>query len=341
MEKTNDAGASQYIASAIVSTYNSEEFIRGRIDDLLHQSLGANLEIIVINSGSQQNEDAIIRKEYLHRFKNIKYLRTEQRETIYSAWNRGIQMSSSPYITNANTDDRLHPNAIEILVKTLEKHHECAIAYADQYVVTEKNLTFSSIKQGKRLQWPVYHPLTLFSRHLTGPQALWRSSLHFKEGIWFDEQYEIAGDYDFVCKVGLKFKMVRVDKVLGLYYLSKQQTNKEYQEPHRTEKETYSVKERYAKQYLSGLNNSEFEELYRKAKNRVRIPRIVFTVVHRWLELVAPQYQILSKMFWYWMLSLMEEFKGDLDQAVVYADHYRSSPSGGMMRMRYERLQAI
>ncbi len=47
--------------SAIVSTYNSERFLRGCLDDLTTQTLyqKSELEIIVVNSGSEQNEEKI------------------------------------------------------------------------------------------------------------------------------------------------------------------------------------------------------------------------------------------------------------------------------------------
>ncbi|WP_407931600.1 glycosyltransferase, partial [Ignavibacterium album] len=44
------------LVSVIVSTYNSERFIRGKIEDLLNQSIFDKIEIIIINSGSLENE---------------------------------------------------------------------------------------------------------------------------------------------------------------------------------------------------------------------------------------------------------------------------------------------
>ena len=108
------------LISAIISTYNSEKYLKGRIEDLLDQSIADQLEIIIVNSASQQNEDGIV-KDYQGLFPNIHYIRTQKRETIYKAWNRGIKISSGEFITNANTDDRLKSNALEILSSELIK----------------------------------------------------------------------------------------------------------------------------------------------------------------------------------------------------------------------------
>ena len=43
----------RYLVSAIVSTYNSEKFIRGCLEDLENQTIADKLEIIVVNSGSR------------------------------------------------------------------------------------------------------------------------------------------------------------------------------------------------------------------------------------------------------------------------------------------------
>lgn len=66
-----------YIVSAIVSTYNNEKFIEGCLRDLLNQTLGDRLEIIVIDSGSEENEGAVVRK-FQETHRHIKYIRTEK-----------------------------------------------------------------------------------------------------------------------------------------------------------------------------------------------------------------------------------------------------------------------
>src|SRR5688572_6698772 len=95
--------------TAIVSTYQSERFIRGCLEDLEAQTIAGQMEVIVVDSASPQNERQIV-EEFQQRHSNITYVRTTERETLYAAWNRGIGMTRAPYITNANADDRHAPD---------------------------------------------------------------------------------------------------------------------------------------------------------------------------------------------------------------------------------------
>ena len=194
----------QPLVSAIISTYNSEAFIKGRIQDLLEQTIADQIEIIIVNSGSQENEKEIIKK-FQKKNSQIKYIETKQRETIYKAWNRGIRVSRGRYITNANTDDRLRNDALEILAATLERRAQVALVYADQYITNTPNQMFCEVKTKKKFDRIDYTRFKLYAGYIPGPQAMWRSSLHFNYGLWFDEKYEVSGDYDFVCRVAEKF----------------------------------------------------------------------------------------------------------------------------------------
>lgn len=51
---------SEPIVSVIVSTYNSERFIRQRLENLIGQTIFYKTEIVVVNSGSRENEERIV-----------------------------------------------------------------------------------------------------------------------------------------------------------------------------------------------------------------------------------------------------------------------------------------
>lgn len=201
--------------SAIVSLYNAERFVRGAMEDLVRQTLfqRGQMEIIAVNSGSQQAEEPIVR-EFQARHPNIKYLRTE-RETIYGAWNRGIALAEGQFLTNANSDDRHRPDALEVLADALDRTG-AGVAYADAYITRVENEAFEKNSAGHVYRWPDYSLRQLLMHSLVGPQPMWRRDLHDRIGL-FDAGYKIAGDYEFFIRACWRSGGYHVREVLGLY----------------------------------------------------------------------------------------------------------------------------
>jgi glycosyltransferase involved in cell wall biosynthesis/ADP-heptose:LPS heptosyltransferase/predicted O-methyltransferase YrrM/ubiquinone/menaquinone biosynthesis C-methylase UbiE len=207
------------LVSAIVSTYQSEAFIGGCLQDLVEQTLYQKglMEIIVVDSASPQNEAAIVR-EFQGRYPNIKYIRTPQRETIYAAWNRGIQMARGKYITNANTDDRHAPQMLEMLAGVLEEDPEKAAVYSHFYITETPHQTWTNKTPVRLANWhPPFSRQELLKGNFMGPQPMWRRSLHEEYG-YFDPSFKVSGDWEFFLRVSQTHDFVRCRTPLGLYY---------------------------------------------------------------------------------------------------------------------------
>lgn len=210
---------SVYLVSAIVSVYNCERFIEGCLQDLEDQTIASAVEIIVINSGSQQNEETIIRR-FQERFDNIVYIKTEERETIYKAWNRGIKIATGKYITNANTDDRHREDAFEIMVNVLEHNEDVDLVYANLIVTNNENESFDKHVPIRYVNCATPEPNALIALLLkgcfVGPQPMWRKSIHNSIGL-FDESLEVVGDYEFWLRMSEKCQFQHINEYLGLY----------------------------------------------------------------------------------------------------------------------------
>ncbi len=210
--------------AAIVSAYNAQQFIRGRIDDLMRQTLYAQgrLEIVVVNSGSTDQTGRILQDEYLT---NIRLI-TSLREPMYTAWNRAIAFTQADYIVPANCDDRLAPDALEIMAAALDSYADVGLVCGDSYVTTTANATWDSAYELSheppyiegRLNYPPPEPLTLARHCVVGNTPMWRRSLHAEHGM-FDESYLVAGDYEWALRLAANgVKMLRLDAMVGLFY---------------------------------------------------------------------------------------------------------------------------
>ncbi|MCK5205638.1 MAG: glycosyltransferase, partial [Desulfobacterales bacterium] len=210
--------SSKIKVSAIVSTYNSERFIRGCLEDLENQTIADRLEIVVVNSGSKQNEDSII-KEFQEKYSNIKYIKTVPRETVYAAWNRGIKAATGKYITNANTDDRHRKDAFERMVNVLEMRSDVALVYADVIKTETENETFEHCTAVGAYHWYDWDRNILLEEGcFIGPQPMWRRSVHDDYG-YFDESLVSSGDYEFWLRISQSYNFFHIRMPLGLYLI--------------------------------------------------------------------------------------------------------------------------
>ncbi|MEM3370057.1 MAG: glycosyltransferase, partial [Candidatus Micrarchaeia archaeon] len=246
--------------SAIVSTYNSERFIRGCLEDLISQTLyeKGQLEIIVVDSGSEQNEKAIV-EEFQKRYKNIKYIRTDKRETVYSAWNRGIKIAKGKYITNANTDDRHRKDALEIMADYLDKNPEFALVYGDSIVTERENETFDNCTPVGYFALPEFDRERLLHESYIGPQPMWRKNLHDELGF-FDETFEVAGDYEWWLRVSERYLFKHIKDLLGLYLFSAESL--EHSKQVKSQKEVKLIQEYYSKRMNVKLNFNKYGRHY-------------------------------------------------------------------------------
>jgi glycosyltransferase involved in cell wall biosynthesis/ADP-heptose:LPS heptosyltransferase/predicted O-methyltransferase YrrM len=200
---------SKYLVTAIVSTYNAERFIADCLDNLEQQTIANRLEIIVVDSGSKQNEKNIV-EQYRKQYDNIKYIRTENRETIYTAWNRAIKIASGKYITNANTDDRHTKDAFEIMVRALEKNPHIAMVYSDQDWIDEVNGEL--VREGIV---PQFSRFRLLSDSYIGSNPMWRKKLHDELGYFDGDSFFSCGDWEFWLRITQKYDLLAINRNLG------------------------------------------------------------------------------------------------------------------------------
>jgi GT2 family glycosyltransferase/Flp pilus assembly protein TadD len=246
----------KYLVTAIVSTYNSEKYLRGCLEDLKAQTISDQLEIVVVDSGSEQNESTIV-NEFQKDSSNIKYIRTEKRETVYQAWNRGVRAASGRYLTNANTDDRHRPDAFEIMVQVLNKNPTVGAVYADTLITDAENETFEDNTATQYFSRPNFTLRQILLFNFFGPQPMWRRSVHRKIG-YFDEHFAVAADYDFFIRLSHEFGALHIGEILGLY--TRRNRSIENSNREKCVYETFQVLKRYR-------NIVPIEEIYPDLKS--------------------------------------------------------------------------
>lgn len=184
--------------SIVVSTYNSAQLLHTCLRQLLQQSAIGECEVLVIDSGSEQEEAAVCAALQAE-FPALLYERTP-RETIYGAWNRALAKARGRYFVNANTDDSLHPNALSLLKRALDHHPEAVIAYGDWIWSNTPNASFPWDSSYRHIRHGSYHPSIPLIYCYTGCTQFWRTDKLRQLGGFRSERWA-AADYEALTEI--------------------------------------------------------------------------------------------------------------------------------------------
>jgi len=202
--------------TAIVSTYKSAEFIGECLDDLLAQTVADQIEIMVIDADSPENEGEIVR-QYQARHPNIRYIRTPERIGVYPAWNLAIREARGEYLISCSTNDRLKNTTCEILMAELDKDAETMVVYGDSLVTPLPHQTFDNPVIGGSQFWPPYSFQLLLKECMVGCHPMWRRKVHEELGL-FDDSYAAIGDQDMWLRIGEKYPLKHIPVITGLFW---------------------------------------------------------------------------------------------------------------------------
>lgn len=198
--------------TVITSLYKCEKYLEGfflAVDQIINKN---ECEFLLLHNAPQENELEIIKKNI--KDKNwFRHIIIEQREGLYTTWNRGIKMSNGEYCTVWNVDDIRFPDSIFSQAKALDENPLTAIAYGD---------IFMSVKYGEKSEKLYKFPEWIDNReefyksYLMSCFQMWRKAIHRDIG-YYDEQFKCVGDFDFQIRSALKYPFTKVQNPLGIY----------------------------------------------------------------------------------------------------------------------------
>lgn len=199
--------------SIIVPIYNAEKYLNKCIDSLINQTK-KELEFILVNDGSTDKTESIIKEYHDKRIKCFK----NKNQGIGKTRNFGISKSSGKYIMFLDSDDYLRKDACETLYqKALNEGSDLVICdfykVYDSGRIEEVNLpSFEQTTLKKR-------PALINEINLAPWNKLYKRELITKNNLKFVENLKYE-DAPFVIEAFIcAKKIVKVDELLNYYVI--------------------------------------------------------------------------------------------------------------------------
>ena len=172
--------------SIITISFNSASTIERTILSVISQGYH-NLEYIIIDGGSTDNTIDIIQKYS----ENITYWVSEPDKGIYDAMNKGVRKATGDIIGILNSDDWYEDDTLYQISQ--------AYANSDKHSIFHGNMAFHKHNEMK-IYYPILNLTYFYKGTILLHPTMFVPKVVYDALSFFDIQYKIAADYDFMLR---------------------------------------------------------------------------------------------------------------------------------------------
>ncbi|MEY2922732.1 MAG: hypothetical protein RL108_1358 [Bacteroidota bacterium] len=183
--------------SIITVVYNNERTINDALESVLEQTY-ENIEYVIIDGNSKDKTVSII-KEYESK---LGFFVSEQDSGLYDAMNKGINACTGEVIGILNSDDLYQDfDVISDVMENFINDPKLDILYGD-LVYVKSNDTNKVVRNWKSKE---YYARFFENANVPPHPSLFVRSNVYKEAGFFDLDYKLAADYEFMLRVFKKY----------------------------------------------------------------------------------------------------------------------------------------
>lgn len=176
--------------SVIIPCYNASLFLNQAIESVLNQTY-KNFEVIIVNDGSTDNTEEIIKA---YRDNRVIYLKQETNKGPSAARNTGLKYAKGEYIAFLDADDIWMLNKLEKQVDYVLKN-KVDIVTTNGYILESKT-NKSKIAYSKN---PIHHKKSIFKvlikHNFIFPSTVLIKKETLQKAGFFDENLQSSEDY--------------------------------------------------------------------------------------------------------------------------------------------------
>lgn len=202
--------------SVIIPLYNKAPYVGKTVESVLNQTYD-DYELIVIDNGSTDGSNEIVAGFTDLRIRRV---RLEENVGVSNARNKGVELSSAPYITFLDADDWWEPTFLEEMAGLVERQSDAGIYGTGYYIVKngKKRLAPIGVKEGfveGEINYCAVYAKTLCMPLTSITVAMPRTV--FDESGGFNPQLKLGEDFDLWIRIALKHKVMFLNKPLSNY----------------------------------------------------------------------------------------------------------------------------
>ena len=185
--------------TVLMPVYNAQLYIAEAINSVLNQTY-ANFEFLIINDGSIDESEAIIKKNIDPR---IVYLKNEQNKGLIFTLNRGVSMANGKYRARMDQDDICDLNRFQEQLNEFNKNENLVVC--GSFIKTFKNdvesyidympMTHAQLVSSIYFRCPFAHPSVMMKA-----AALSQLKEVYREDYLLSEDYDLWSRLLFIGK---------------------------------------------------------------------------------------------------------------------------------------------
>jgi len=203
------------LVSVVMPVYNSVGFLQNSVESILTQDY-PNFEFIIIDDCSTDNSLEVIKK---YNDTRIKLIENPQNRGNYFCRNIGCRIAQGKYIAVMDCDDISMPNRLTKQVEVMEKSDDLLAVGSDHILLFPNGQEHNRkrIKEYKKIR------LGLLKDNVAlHPSLIIRKDI-FKCIGFYNEEFYYSSDYDMLCRLSIRGKIIGIPEILVKYRLHREQ----------------------------------------------------------------------------------------------------------------------
>lgn len=286
--------AQDYLVSVLMTAYNREAFIGEAIESVL-ASIYRNWELIIVDDASS-DQTVRIAKSYAAKDNRIHLYQNSTNLGDYPNRNRAASLAKGAYLKFVDSDDKLLPESLSLMVDSMEQCPEAGVGISD-FTATALG-SYPKVLSAREAYLFHYHQRPIF--FASPGQAIFRKSAFDEVGGFLGKR--MVSDFDMWHKIALRSPLVLLPP--NLYWVRRHE-GQEVTEQKRYILDYERIKIQYLLEDISPLTEKEASAIFKK--RQLTVAKIFF---RKLVSLQWEEAKLRAKVFFFYLFHDIKQQNG-------------------------------